>query len=72
MENKVYLIYWGAMDFGCEIKGYIFGTSEDADACCKVINKDIPNCLNHYHWKELDCLNPEKLAAFLNQDQFQV
>ena len=65
MEYRVFLI-------GCDlynsddaaiIKGYIFGTEDDAEAYCAKLNQDSNM---GFEWEELDCLNPEKLSAFIN------
>lgn len=74
MEFKVFLIGIGLYDLDDApgYKGYIIGTSEDAEAYCAELNKDHEYKWEDYEWEELDCLNPEKLAAFLNQGQFQV
>ena len=68
MKNKIYLIYWDSIDDGCSLKGFVYGTEEDADACCDAINKDKPYD-DHYYWEELNCLNPEKWNTLLNQGQ---
>lgn len=80
MENKIYLIYKDFDDCSKYFIGYIFGTEEDVRAYVHEHNKDIGSGWGDkytwnedwYTWDELDCLNPEKLAAFLNQGQFQV
>lgn len=65
MEYKVFLIGcdFYTMDDCAIIRGYIFGTEEDAEAYCAELNKDSNM---GFEWEELDCLNPDKLAAFLN------
>jgi hypothetical protein len=60
MENKVYLIYRDSCDDSCEIKGYILGTKEDADAYCEKLNKGHEFYWEDYDWVELDCLNPKR------------
>jgi len=74
MEFKVFLISNGIYDIDDAgyVKGYIFGTEEDAAAYCAELNKDHEYRWEDFEWEELDCLNPEKLAAFLNQGQCQV
>lgn len=39
MERKIYLIFADSVDTVCEIKGYIRGTVEDAQAYCEDLNK---------------------------------
>lgn len=59
MEKKVYLIYSDSNDDACSILGYIYGTEEDADACCREINKDAKYEWECYYWEELVRLNQE-------------
>lgn len=68
MEFKVFLISNGIYDIDDAgyVKGYIFGTEEDAEAYCAELNKDNEYKWDDFEWEELDCLNPEKLAALLN------
>ena len=74
MEFKVFLIGNGLYDLddAASYKGYIIGTEEDAAAYCAELNKGHEYRWEDYEWEELDCLNPEKLAAFLNQGLSQV
>ena len=39
MEKKIYLIFADSVDTVCEIKGYIRGTEEDAQAYCEDLNR---------------------------------
>lgn len=80
MENKVYLIYRDCDEGPCHFKGYLFCTEDEAKAYIRDLNNNIaPGYDDPYAWNDewyecdaLDCLNPEKLASFLNQGQFQV
>ncbi len=80
MENKIYVIYKDSDEGPCYFKGYIYGTEDEAKAYIRELNNNIaPGWDDPYAWNDdwfecdaLDCLNPEKLAAFLNQGQFQV
>lgn len=47
-EKKMYLIYTDSADDCCDIKGYIYGTEEDADKYCDEYNA---NC--EYYWQEV-------------------
>ena len=68
MEFKVFLIanQLYDMDDSPTIRGYIVGTAEDAEAYCAELNKDVEYSWDKWEWEELDCLNPEKLSAFLD------
>lgn len=56
MENSIYLIFKDSIDDACEIKGYIYGTMEDADKYCDDYNK---NC--RYSWEEITWEKIERL-----------
>lgn len=60
MENRIYLIYRDDCDDSCEIKGYILGTAEEAEAYCENLNKGHEFIWEDFDWMELDCLNPPK------------
>ena len=68
MDFKIFLIGNRLFDLDDApgYDGYIFGTVEDAKAYCAELDKDIEEPWDEHDWLELDCLNPEKLAAFLN------
>ena len=59
MEKKVFLIYRDSGDDTCSIRGYIYGTEEDADAYCREINKDAKYEWDCYYLEELVRLNQE-------------
>lgn len=58
----IYLIYRDSMDDGCEIAGYISGTSEDADRYCDEHNKNRRYAWEReYTWQRLvDLQEPRK------------
>lgn len=60
MEKYIFVIYADCIDDACEFKGYIYGTSDDAEAYCNEINKDIEWPDYKYTWIALDCLNAHK------------
>lgn len=60
MEKKVYAIYWDSQDDCCHIKGYIYGTEDEAAAYCEEINKGNKYYWEDYDYEELECLNPQK------------
>lgn len=59
MEKDIIVIYWDSLDDGCSIKGYIYGTSDEAEAYCKELNKKMKAYDPQYTWDVLDCLNKD-------------
>ena len=53
MEKKMYVIYWDSQDDCCHIKGYIYGTQDEADAYCNELNKNNKYYWEDYTWEEL-------------------
>lgn len=53
MEKKIYLIFSDSVDTVCEIKGYIRGTVEDAQAYCEDLNKTCAEQEKDFVWMEL-------------------
>jgi hypothetical protein len=64
MEKKVFIIFQDDPDnYGylpSMIKGYIYGTEEEAEAYCEELNKSCKYRWDKYIYDELDCLNPQK------------
>lgn len=58
MGKRIYLIYKDDCDDCCQIKGYILGTEEAADAYCENLNKGHEFEWEDFDWVELECLNP--------------
>lgn len=57
MENGIYLIYKDSIDDACEIKGYIYGTADDADKYCEEHNKNCRYCWEEITWERIERLN---------------
>ena len=59
MKKDIIVIYWDSLDDACGIKGYIYGTTDEAEAYCKELNKDFEWFEPKYTWEVLDCLNKD-------------
>lgn len=57
MKNKIFLIYKDSCDDCCTIKGYINGTSDDAEEYCNKLNEGNEFEWEDFYWEELECLN---------------
>ena len=53
MEKKIYLIFSDSFDTVCEIKGYLRGTEEEAQAYCEDLNKANAEQEKDFVWMEL-------------------
>lgn len=57
MESGIYLIYKDSIDDACEIKGYIYGTADDADNYCEEHNKNCRHSWEELTWERIERLN---------------
>ncbi len=57
MERKIYLIFADRVDTVCEIKGYIRGTEDEAQAYCLELNKNTEDRPEEFVWMELPQLS---------------
>ena len=62
MEKKVFMIFMDDPEsYGylpSMIKGYIYGTEEEAQAYCEELSKGAKYRWDQYIYEELECLNP--------------
>ena len=61
MERKTYLIFSDSVDTVCDIKGYIRGTVEKAQAYCEGLNRNLENQEKEFVWMEIPLLPTTKL-----------